>query len=220
VPGIVVEQLIAGPGGDYGVHSELFTPCLMKLHEAGKVTNRKGQFDGLSIATFAQGNSELYRWLDGQQAVRFLPVRIVNDPSVIARNRKMVSINAALEVDLKGQLVADQLGGRQFSGVGGHEDFVTGASLCPDGHSLICLSSTVRLKDGRRRSKIVTAIATGTAVTTPRHQADVVITEWGAAELSGRTEQERVDALIAVAHPAVRDALRAGADPLPDVDAQ
>jgi acyl-CoA hydrolase len=189
----------------------------MQLHEAGKVTNRKGQYDGLSIATFAMGSRELYRWLDGQQAVRFLPVRIVNDPSVICRNRKMVSINAALEVDLKGQLVADQLGGAQYSGVGGHEDFVTGAGLCPDGHSLICLSSTARLKDGRCRSKIVTAIARGTAVTTPRHQVDVVITEWGAAELAGRTEKERVDALIAVAHPAVRDALRAGATELPDV---
>jgi acyl-CoA hydrolase len=189
----------------------------MKLHQAGKVTNRKGQFDGLSIATFAQGSQDLYRWLDGQQAVRFLPVRIVNDPSVIARNRRMISINAALEVDLKGQLVADQLAGDQFSGIGGHEDFVTGASLCPDGHSLICLSSTARLKDGRRRSKIVTAIPRGTAVTTPRHQADVVITEWGAAELAGRTEKERAEALIAVAHPAVRDALRAGVLDLPDV---
>lgn len=219
VPAIVAEHLAAGSGGDYGIHSELFTPGLMKLHQAGKVTNRKGQFDGLSIVTFAQGNAELYRWLDGQQAVRFLPVRIVNDPHVIARNRRMVSINAALEVDLKGQLVADQLAGVQFSGVGGHEDFVTGAALCPDGHSLICLSSTARLKDGRRRSKIVTAIARGTAVTTPRHQVDVVITEWGAAELAGRTEKERVEGLVAIAHPAVRDALRAGVLDLPDVPA-
>lgn len=217
VPAIVADALAAGPGGDYGIHSELFTPGLMKLHEAGKVSNRKGVFDGVSIATFAQGNAALYRWLDGQQAVRFLPVRIVNDPAVIARNRQMVSINAALEVDLQGQLVADQLATGQYSGIGGHEDFVTGASLCPDGHSLICLSSTARLRDGRRVSKIVTSIPRGIAITTPRHQADVVITEWGAAELPGRTERERARALADVAHPAVRDALRAGRLDLPDV---
>jgi len=217
VPAIVAERLAAGPCGDFGIHSELFTPGLMKLHQAGKVTNRKGQFDGVSICTFAQGSRELYRWLDGQEAVRFLPVRVVNDPSVIARNRRMISINAALEVDLKGQLVADQLRGAQYSGVGGHEDFVTGAALCPDGHSLICVSSFARLKDGRTRSKIVTAIERGTAVTTPRHQVDVVITEWGAAELAGRTERERAEALAAIAHPSVRDALRAGVMDLPDV---
>jgi acyl-CoA hydrolase len=217
VPAIVAETLAAGPGGDYGIHSELFTPGLMRLHEAGKVTNRKGQFDGVSIATFAQGTEALYRWLDGQRAVRFLPVRIVNDPSVIARNRRMVSINGALEVDLQGQLVADQLPSGQYSGIGGHEDFVTGASLCPDGHSLVCLASTARLHDGRRVSKIVTAIPRGLAVTTPRHQSDVVITEWGAAVLPGRTERERAEALAAIAHPAVRDALRARAPDLPDV---
>ncbi|HXJ33260.1 MAG TPA: acetyl-CoA hydrolase/transferase C-terminal domain-containing protein [Candidatus Eisenbacteria bacterium] len=217
VPAIVADALAAGSGGDYGIHSELFTPGLMKLHEAGKVTNRKGQFDGLSIATFAQGNQALYRWLDGQQAVRFLPVRIVNDPSVIARNRQMVSINGALGVDLKGQLVADQLATGQYSGIGGHEDFVTGASLCRDGHSLICLPSTARLRDGRRTSKIVTSIPRGIAVTTPRHQVDVVITEWGAAELAGRTERERAELLVAIAHPAVREALRAGATDLLEV---
>jgi acyl-CoA hydrolase len=217
VPGMIARMLAEGDGGDYGIHSELFTPSLMRLHQAGKVTNRKGLYDGVSISTFAQGSRELYDWLDGQQAVRFLPVRIVNDPSVIARNRRMISINAALEVDLKGQLVADQLERGEHSGIGGHEDFVTGAALCPDGHSLICLPSTATLRDGRRVSKIVTAIPQGIAITTPRHQVDVIITEWGAAELASRTERERVEALVAVAHPAVRDALRAGALELPDV---
>jgi acyl-CoA hydrolase len=144
----------------------------------------------------------------------------VNDPSIIAANRQMVSINAALEVDLKGQVVADQLGGIQYSGVGGHEDFVSGAALCPDGHSLLCLPSTVTLRDGRRLSRIVAAIPAGLAVTTPRHHVDVVITEWGAAELAGRTERERVEALAGVAHPAVRDALRSGARELPEVPAE
>jgi acyl-CoA hydrolase len=217
LPAIVAEMLASRAGGDYGIHSELFTPGLMKLHQAGKVTNRKGQFDGVSIATFAQGTPALYRWLDGQQAVRFLPVRVVNDPAVIARNRRMVSINAALAVDLKGQVVADQLPNGQYSGIGGHEDFVTGASLCPEGHSLICLSSTVRTRSGRSVSRIVTAVEQGIAVTTPRHHADVIITEWGAAELAGRTEGERAEALAAIAHPAVRDALRAGMTTLPDV---
>jgi acyl-CoA hydrolase len=94
---------------------------------------------------------------------------------------------------------------------------VTGASLCPDGHSLVCLASTARRRDGRRVSRIVTAIEQGVAITTPRHQADVIITEFGAAELAGRTERERVEALAMIAHPAVRDALRAGHMVLPDV---
>ena len=106
----IVGVLADGPGGDYGVHSEMFTTGLMRLHQAGKVTNaRKGEFRGLSISTFALGTAELYAWLDGNPDVRFLPVEVVNAPDAIARNHHVVSINGALAVDLYGQVVADRL---------------------------------------------------------------------------------------------------------------
>jgi acyl-CoA hydrolase len=210
VPNAVATLLAEGPGGDYGVHSEMFTTGLMRLHRAGKITNaRKGWNDGVSIATFAMGTRELYDWLDGagRESVRFLPAGLVNDPALISRNRALISINGALSVDLVGQLVADEVGGRQHSGIGGHEDFVTGAAFSEGGRSLICLPSTARV-GGEVISRIVRAFPPGTCVTTPRHQVDVIITEYGAAELSGLTNAQRRAALTAIAHPDFRDALR------------
>ncbi len=116
IPSAVAEILAGGPGGDYGLHTEMFTTGCLRLHQAGKVTNRKGQFDGHTIVTFAAGPQELYRWLDGNESVRFLPVELTNDPAIIARNRSFVSINGALAVDLMGQIAADTIDGHQFSG--------------------------------------------------------------------------------------------------------
>jgi acyl-CoA hydrolase len=218
VPNAVMKQLAAGDGGDFGVHSEMFTTGLMKLHQAGKVSNRKGVYDGFSPATFAAGTRELYDWLDGNDEVRFLPVECINDPSIIARNRNFVSINGTLSVDLQGQLVADSIAGRQFSGIGGHEDFVAGAVSAVGGHSLICLPSTAGRGD-TRVSRIVAEHPRGSLITTPRHLTDVVITEYGAAELPAKTVRERAEALAAIAHPAVRDALLAGETELPPIPA-
>src|SRR5664280_1249231 len=143
VPNMVASKLAESPGGGYGVHSEMFTDGLMKLHQAGKVTNdAKGLFDGVSVTTFALGSAELYAWLDGNEQVAFLPVEVVNDPTEIAKNNALVSINGGLSVDLYGQVVADHIDGKQISGVGGHEDFVAGAEMRLDDHSLICLRST------------------------------------------------------------------------------
>ena len=143
---MVANQLANGTGGGYGVHSEMFTTGLMRLHQAGKVSNdAKGVFDGVSVSTFALGTAELYRWLDGNREVAFLPVDVVNDPTIIGRNRKLVSINGALCLDLYGQVVADNIDGKQISGVGGHEDFVAGAGLGTDDRSLICLHSTATM---------------------------------------------------------------------------
>ena len=212
IPGEIVEVLAEGPGGDYGVHSEMFTTGLMQLQRRGKVTNRKGVFDGFSVCTFAAGTAELYEWLDGQEAVRFLPVDVVNDPSVIGRNRRMVSINGALSIDLAGQVAADTVGGRQYSGIGGHEDFVQGAAFAEGGRSLVCLPATARLRSEAGEqliSRIAGSFRNGELVTTPRHQVDVIVTEFGAAELAGVTDDERAERLIAIAHPDFRDALRA-----------
>ena len=210
VPNAVVELLAQGQGGDYGVHSEMFTTGLMRLHEAGKISNRKGIFDGMSITTFAMGSRALYDWLDGGEAVRFLPVDVVNDPAVISQNRKMISINGALSVDLFGQIVADSIVGVQHSGIGGHEDFLAGAGRIIAGRSLICLPSMAQVGQ-MNRSRIVAQLDAGSLVTSPRHQIDVVVSEYGAAELAGRTVGERARALAEIAHPDVREELRAAA---------
>ncbi len=207
VPSEIVDLLVDRPGDGYGIHTEMFPTALMHLHEAGKVSNRKGIHDGYSVTTFSAGTRELYDWLDGRDDVRFLPVDQVNPPSIVARNRKFVSINGALAVDLFGQVVADRVSGRQHSGIGGHLDFVSGAAFSEGGQSLICLPSTVEVQ-GERASRISGLLRPGACITTPRHEVDVVVTEYGAAELAYRSEEERAEALIAIAHPEFRDALR------------
>jgi len=208
VPNMVATKLAEGTGGGYGIHSEMFTDGLMRLHQSGKVTNdAKRLFNGVSITTFALGSAELYAWLDGNEDVAFVPVQVVNDPTVIAQNHAFVSINGALSVDLYGQVVADNIDGRQISGVGGHEDFVAGAEMRLDDHSLICLRSTA-VSNGVTRSRIVATLPEGSVVSTPRHHTGVVITEYGSADLSGRTVRERAAALADIAHPDFRDGLR------------
>jgi acyl-CoA hydrolase len=214
IPSMVASELAAGPLGSFGIHSEMFTTGLMQLHRAGKVTNdAKGIYDGVSVTTFALGTTELYGWLDGNEEVVFLDVEVVNDPTVISRNAKLVSINAAMSVDLYGQVVADSIGGRQISGVGGHEDFVAGAELRTDARSLICLRSTVDLA-GSPVSRIVGSLPEGSIVSTPRHHTGVVVTEYGVAELAGLTVRERAHALVDIAHPDSRTELRKVADQL------
>lgn len=212
IPSQIAALLANGDGGDYGLHSEMFTDGCMQLHRAGKVSNAaKGLYDGVSVTTFAFGTADLYQWLDGNTDVAFLPVEIVNSPEVIAANQNMVSINGALAVDIQGQVVADTINGTQFSGIGGAEDFVAGAGLELSDRSLICLPSTYE-KDGALQSRIVPWFGPGAVVTTPRHHVDVIVTEYGAAELEGRTVQERGRALAAIAHPQFRDELQAAAD--------
>ena len=214
IPSTIASMLAADDGGDYGVHSEMFTTGLMHLHEAGKVSNaRKGQFEGMSITTFAAGTPELYSFLDGNLDVRFLPVEVVNSPEVVSRNRRMVTINGALTIDLWGQAVADTIGPRQFSGIGGHEDFVSVAGFELEDRSLLCMPSTAVVA-GQRVSRIAAQLAAGAVITTPRHQLDLVVTEYGVASLRGRPVHERAVALANVAHPDFRDELLAQADTL------
>jgi acyl-CoA hydrolase len=218
VPSMVAKLLAAGPGGDYGIHSEMFTTGLMHLHQAGKVTNRKGIYDGVSITTFAAGTADLYEWLDGNEEVRFLPVDIVNSPDVIACNHAFVSINGAMAIDLYGQVVADTRGRQQYSGIGGHEDFVAGGNLRLEDRSLICLPSTA-LVLGEVQSRIVPTFDAGQVVTTPRHHLDVVVTEHGSVEVRAMTVHERALAIAELAHPDFRDELRAAARALPRTSA-
>lgn len=215
IPSLIASMLAEGSGSGYGVHSEMFTTGLMRLHQSGKVTNtNKGErFAGYSVTTFAAGSRDLYDWLEDNDSVRFLPVDIVNSGDVIARNDDFVSINGATAVDLFGQVAADTIGGKQHSGTGGHEDFLAGAGLQCDDRSLLCLRSTSTV-DGAVVSRIHPHLGEGLLVTTPRHQVDIVITEHGAAELKGRTVRERAAALAEIAHPDFRDELREAASSL------
>jgi acyl-CoA hydrolase len=210
VPSMVASLLAEGGGGDYGIHSEMFTTGLMCLQRAGKVTNRKGTYDGVSVATFAAGTRELYDWLHENREVAFLPVDLVNSPEAIARNRVMVTINAAMAVDIQGQVIADTINAVQYSGIGGHEDFVSGPALDLEDRSLLCLPSTITVGD-ELSSRIVPWFEAGAVITTPRHQVDVIVTEYGAAELQGKTVHQRGEALAAIAHPAFREGLREAA---------
>lgn len=208
VPNIVAQLLADGRKGDFGIHTEMLVDGIMRLHQAGKVSNHKGVHDGFSVCTFAAGSRALYDWMHRNPEVRMLPVMEVNDPAIIRRNRKMVSINGALAIDVSGQVTADAIGARQYSGVGGHELFVMGAHDSREGKSIICLHSTARV-DGTVISTISAALPTGARVSTPRHHVQYVVTEYGIANIGMLTDGERADAMIAIAHPDFRDALRA-----------
>ncbi|MFY9265226.1 MAG: acetyl-CoA hydrolase/transferase C-terminal domain-containing protein [Solirubrobacterales bacterium] len=210
LPLAIAEHLATKPGGGYGIHTEMFNDGLMELHKAGKVSNQKGFRDGLSITTFALGSRELYDWLHENREVAFLPVEQVNDPHYIARNRRVVTINGALSVDIHGQVVADTRDGRQFSGIGGAEDFVSGPAYAHDGHSLLCMHATATVGE-RLVSRIVPQHPAGAVITTPRHQIDIIVTEYGAVELEGMTVGERGVALAEIAHPDFRESIRTAA---------
>ena len=212
VPDEIASLLAGGPCGDFGVHTEMISDGVMELHRACKVTNRKGLYDGVSVGTFALGGTELYAWLDGNPDVRMLPVSAVNDPPLLRRLRRFVSVNGALSIDLLGQVAADYIGGKQYSGVGGAESFVMGAAEAPGGMSMLCFKSTATV-GGRRVSTIVPRLGESTTVTTPRHHVQWVVTEHGAADLSVLTDVERARALIGLAHPDFREELARG-DPL------
>lgn len=211
IPEAIATQLAEGPGGDYGIHSEMFTDGLMKLQRSGKVTNKKGFNDGVSVCTFALGSRELYDWLDGNDEVAFLPVDQVNSPHLMNENRQMVTVNGALSIDLYGQVVADTMGGKQFSGTGGGEDFVSGPAYVAGGTSMLCFASLGGPKDAQV-SRIVANHPAGTIVTTPRHQLDIVVTEYGSVDLALLTVAERARALASIAHPDHREELLAAAE--------
>jgi len=208
IPDEIARRLAAGPLGDFGIHTEMIADGVMRLHQAGKVTDRKGLYDGVTIGTFALGSQALYDWIGDNPLVRMLPVSAVNDPALHRRLRRFVSVNAALAIDLHGQVAADHIGGRQYSGVGGHEAFVTGASEATGGKSIVCLKSTATV-EGRLVSTIVAELPRGTTVTTPRHHVQWVVTEHGAVDLSTLGDRVRSEVLIALAHPDFRAALRA-----------
>ena len=190
---------------DLGIHSELFSDGVVDLYEAGVITNQKKTlYPGKFIANFLIGSKKLFDFVDKNEDVLILPVHITNHPQIIAQNENMISINSCLQVDLYGQIAADTLGGKQFSGVGGQVDFVRGAQMSKGGKSIITVRSTA-LKE--TVSNIVLHLPQGTPVTTSRFDVQYVCSEYGIVNLRGLTVSDRAKALIRIAHPKFRDEL-------------
>lgn len=188
---------------DLGIHTELMTPALARLVECGAVTNRrKTTYPGRSVFTFAMGDRAFYDFLDNNPSMHSAPVQIVNDPRHISKNDRVVSVNATLQVDLSGACNSEHVMGRQYSGSGGQLDFVRGASASRGGKAIIACRSTA--KDGAV-SRIVPMLEG--PVTTPRNDTHIVVTEYGAVDLRGKSLRQRAEALISIAHPRFRDEL-------------
>jgi acetyl-CoA hydrolase len=206
IPDAVLKYLL--DKRDLGIHTELFSDGVIDLVNAGVLTNaRKTLHPGKIVAGFILGTRRLYDWVNDNPMIELHRTEYVNDPFVIAQNEQMVAINSAIEVDLTGQVCADSIGPKLYSGVGGQLDFIYGASRSRNGVPIIALPSTIQLKDGTAISKIVSVLKHGAGVVTTRNHVRFVVTEWGIADLYGRTIRQRAQALINVAHPGFREQL-------------
>lgn len=213
--GAIPDAVLAALAGkkDLGVHSEMISDGVLDLVLSGVVNGKKKTLHpGAVVTSFCMGSRRLYDAVDENPAFQFHPSDYVNDPVVVASNQRMVSINSALLVDLTGQVAADSLAGRLYSGVGGQVDFVRGATASKGGKSIIVLPSTAK---GGAVSRIAVALSPGTGVVTSRADIDYVVTEYGIASLKAKTIRQRAIALIQIAHPSFRsvlasDAIKAG----------
>jgi acyl-CoA hydrolase len=191
---------------DLGIHTEMFTDSVVDLVEAGAITgSAKERNRGKLVTAFVLGSERLYRFMHDNPMVEMRPVDFTNDSAIIRTFRRMVAINSAIEVDLTGQVVADSIGHRMYSGVGGQMDFMRGAALAAEGRAIIALPSTAA---GGTMSRIVATLQPGSGVVTTRAHVRTVVTEYGVAELFGKSLDERAAALISIAHPDFCDRLR------------
>ncbi|HEY7600274.1 MAG TPA: acetyl-CoA hydrolase/transferase C-terminal domain-containing protein [Candidatus Limnocylindrales bacterium] len=190
---------------DLGVHTEMMTDCVLDLVEAGVINGRRKEINiGKIVATFMLGSQRMYDWVHDNPMIEMRPVEYTNDTAVIRRFRRMVAINSAIEIDLTGQVCADSIGARMYSGVGGQMDFIRGAALADDGRAIIALPSTAA---GGAVSRIVPYLAQGAGVVTTRAHVETIVTEFGVAEMHGRSVPERARALIEIADPRFRPQL-------------
>ena len=208
--GAIPDAVLAALGDhrDLGVHTEMFSEGVIDLVEHGVINgSHKRVHPGKLVAAFLMGTKRLYDFVDDNPQVTMLGADYVNDTAVIRRNPKVTAINSAIEVDLTGQVVADSIGMRQFSGVGGQMDFIRGASLSPGGKPIIALPSTTK----KGHSRIVALLQPGAGVVTTRAHVHYIVTEYGVANLYGKNLRERARALIEIADPSHRDALEEAA---------
>ncbi|MBA7628146.1 butyrate:acetyl-CoA coenzyme A-transferase [subsurface metagenome] len=206
IPNAVTKELTEKK--DLGVHSEVFSDGIVDLVEKGVVTcKKKTLHKDKIICSFVMGSKKLYDFVDDNPMVEFHPCDYTNDPFIISRNKKQVAINAALSVDLTGQVNSDSIGHRFYSGIGGQVDFVRGAGRSIDGKPIMTLPSTATLKDGTIVSRIVPYLQPGSGVVITRGDVHYVVTEWGIAYLYGKSVRERVLEMINIAHPDFREEL-------------
>jgi len=204
VPTAIAEQI--ADRRHLGVHTELLVDGYLPLIKSGAIDNsRKTLHPGKYVAIFAIGSQELYDFMGESKDVRIMRGSYVNDPYVIAKNDKMISINSAIQVDVMGQVCSQSIGTRHFSGTGGQLDTHRGAVMSKGGRGIIALRSTA--KKGTI-STIVPTLAPGSGVTVPSQDVDTIVTEYGSAELRGLCVRDRMEALIKIAHPAFRDSIR------------
>jgi acyl-CoA hydrolase len=191
---------------DLGIHTEMFSDRVVDLFESGAITNQlKTVGKGRIVTSFVNGSKRLFNFLNDNPLVAFYPCNWTNDTSVIRKNPKVVAINSAIQIDLTGQVCADSIGHRIYSGIGGQMDFIRGAALSPGGKPIIALPSTAARGTV---SRITAELAAGAGVVTTRGHVHWVATEYGAVNLHGRSIRERAEALISIAHPDFRAGLR------------
>ena len=212
IPGVIGRLLADSDVTELGMHTELASDAYVDLYDAGKLTNtRKKVWRGKGVTGIAFGTDRFYEWIHENPSVVACPLEYVNSPHVIAQLDNMVSINSCIAVDLYGQISSESSGLRHISGTGGQLDFVTGASDSAGGKSFICTRSCYFDKDGNRHSNILPHFY-GDIVTTPRSQSYYIVTEYGMANLEGRSTWERAEMLISLAHPDFREDLIRAAD--------
>jgi 4-hydroxybutyrate CoA-transferase len=205
IPSAVGQQLYHKK--NLGVHTEMFTDILVDLVERGVVTCEAKEVNcGKIVTSFMMGTQRLYKFVDNNPMVEMRPVDYTNDTALIRRFKRMTAINSAIEVDITGQVCADSIGSRMYSGVGGQMDFVRGAALAEEGQAIIALPSTAA---GGKFSRIAMSLKEGAGVTTTRSHVQTIVTEYGVAQLFGQSLRERAKRLIAIAHPDFRDELTA-----------
>jgi len=206
IPNAVLAAL--GNHQHLGIHTEMFSDGLIPLVEKGVITGKyKKKFPGKIVSSFVVGTQKIYDFLDDNPIVHMLDSTYVNNTDIIRKHQKMVAINSAIEIDLTGQICADSIGCKIFSGVGGQMDFIRGASLSEGGKPIIAMTSTTK----RGESKIVPFLKQGAGVVTTRAHVHYVVTEYGIVNLFGKTIEERIKLLISIAHPAHREQLEESA---------
>lgn len=210
----VVGSLIAGSDlKDLGVHTEMLCDAYVDMYEAGRITGAKKGIDKYKMVyTFAMGSKKLYDFLDQNPVCASYSANYTNDPRMIGMNDKVIGLNNALEVDLFSQVASESTGCRQISGTGGQLDFILGAFYSHGGKGFICISSTFTDKQGKVRSRIKPTLSPGTIVTLPRSLTHYVVTEYGIAQMKGKSTWQRAEVLINIAHPDFRDELIKEAD--------
>lgn len=212
VPNAVGNMVCESDLKDLGVHTEMYVDAYLEMVKVGKISGKFKNLDRYKqVFAFAMGSAELYDYIDDNPGCAGYNVDYTNDPRVIAQIDNFVSINACVEVDLFGQICAESVGYRHLSGTGGQLDFVEGAYKSKGGQSFVCMPSTITKKDGTLASKIQAILTPGAIVTDPRTATMNIVTEYGVANMKGKSTWQRAAALIEIAHPDFRDELIAEA---------